>query len=513
MSASNVPTALTIHELLSRIFLFASQQSIATSMQVSSFWATVGKPELWRVLDTRRDLEGLLKILLPWTEGFEFWPVSDEEAKAIDWDRFLTFSTLVHHLRVSEDELDDTQKIVASVLGFISRTHAVSTVFPNLRTLQCPIDEVMLQPTLDLLHTGVQSLYLVHQEYPYITDPLRDLIPCKQLSSLVYLEVFGYDEIEDLLPTFLVLQQLPHLATIVLPSHTMNTTMLGVLSLYPALKEINTKRNPDSHPCDGKHLLIRQLKKDAFPVLTSLTISVCTSQLSEILDNEHFPSEIESLVLESVDCRDDLPVVEVYSKLAQKFGTASKLQLCDVVKTEASSFTSLRPFLHWNLTQLKVETPPGNPLSYNCAEMEELLHSLPMIEILDLQGGFLFSYPSTVETFTINHLPLFARHCPKLLRFNIGLDATKPCNTLPHDIIPFAALQTFDLGWTFEFESFDDDEVAATLFSKLLPHYTEVMSHWSKAPLSFYRALAQLRDRKEVADRLERPGWSIPASF
>ncbi|KAG5334685.1 hypothetical protein C0989_003092 [Termitomyces sp. Mn162] len=157
----------------------------------------------------------------------------------------------------------------------------------------------------------------------------------------------------------------------------------------------------------------------------------------------------------------------IYEKVVARCQGVTELMLRDIIRDVPSSFTSIKAFLSYSLTRLEIDS--SKPLTYSQAEIERLIHSLPMIEILQLAP-----YPrltgESFGTFTFNHIPLFARHCRKLIRLAILLDTSQRWDDLPENTMTFAALRELDLGMSFALSFFAEASAVFKLFlPKLLP--------------------------------------------
>ncbi|KAG6882404.1 hypothetical protein C0993_010678 [Termitomyces sp. T159_Od127] len=319
---------------------------------------------------------------------------------------------------------------------------------------------------MTLLHPGVTTWYVEYAtDWPNFQVP----IPVQRLFGLVSLEI-GNDVTRDDLTGLSTLYELPHLATLVLYRYTVTYSVLEVLSRFPALRVIRTHVAPCTIPDCGAHRPPPPPIKDgSFRMLTVLTISGCPHQISEILDDENFPSHIESLIVESIECTEDPSPSPVFPQIVEKIPTLTEFELREMIRDVSSPFASLKPFLSYKLTELRVESYLA--LAYSASEIEELVRSLPIIEVLYLDPGTLSSHAS-FGTFQLNHLPLFARHCPRLAYLGIRLDTSYPCDTSLHDIAPFSVLEELDLGVSFGSSSVSCG--AAALLAFLLPQYCQL---------------------------------------
>ncbi|KAG5732412.1 hypothetical protein E4T56_gene11330 [Termitomyces sp. T112] len=462
----NADSVLTSTELLSHIFWFSDKNSVAKSMRVCQFWEAVGKPRIWRDLERPDGLKCLLWKLAPWNFTGPF-TVPDHQ----DWSQFLQYTNLVHFLCVKTygNLLAQMNETLALILEFISANRPAFEVFPNLCGLDIVVDDqqYLLQPSISLLHSGVRHWTIDFPRYPNRIEPFHIVLPVQRLSGLACVEIGRGVEAHDFLATCIGLEQLPCLASVVLPSHHVTSGVLQVLSRCSALQEIRTNDDDGGYgSCDMKHLLSHALRNGAFPNLSSLTLSACSVHLSQLLDDQHFPFHIRSLGIETHECEENM-WHPIYEKVVARCQGVTELMLRDIIRDVPSSFTSIKAFLSYSLTRLEIDS--SKPLTYSQAEIERLIHSLPMIEILQLAP-----YPrltgESFGTFTFNHIPLFARHCRKLIRLAILLDTSQRWDDLPENTMTFAALRELDLGMSFALSFFAEASAVFKLFlPKLLP--------------------------------------------
>ncbi|KAH0578809.1 hypothetical protein H2248_003004 [Termitomyces sp. 'cryptogamus'] len=219
--------------------------------------------------------------------------------------------------------------------------------------------------------------------------------------------------------------------------------------------------------------------------------------LSRLLDDKHFPFHIPSLTVESSVCSQN-PSFSAYPKIKKKCSRVTDFILRDVIEEKSSLFSSLRGFLSYDLTRLRVDT--FMQLAYEATEIEELARSLPKIESLFLAPqSHMFGPP--FGTFAFDHLCLFSRYCPNLIKFAVLVDTTQSCGTLTQDAVdPFALLQELDLGSTFAVDTLSN--AAAILLARLLPTYcrfTFDRFHGPSAP-TIDRLLSEARVAQEERD-------------
>ncbi|KAG6905041.1 hypothetical protein DXG01_005474 [Tephrocybe rancida] len=495
-------------ELLSQILSHSTKDSVATGLRVCKFWSVVGTPILWRELESERDLQGLLEILVPddgtMTVGYlailaSQWLICSKIPLDVDASRFFECARLVRHLCV---DLHHEHGHIITVLNFLTTTWPVSEIFPALESLEYKARQNdLLYPAIALLHSGVRRWVMDVGPGQYA---VHDLIPFSQLHNLTRIDFGQYVTVDNLQNIFVALEVLPILTTILLPPHSVTYDVLRALSRWPALKEIITDSDFDQgyDVCDGEHHPSPpSFGSGAFPELISITISGCPHQLSELLDDPNFPFDVRSLAVETMGCINDPG--PIYQKIAAKCSEVNEFVLHYTDSDSYCSFNSLRPFLHYRLTRLTIE--PYNPVSFDVNEIEELALSLPLIEYLDI-GTSALLLSSPLGKFTFDHLPLFGRHCPKLVRLGILLDVSKHCNPTQSDIVPFAKLQELNLGLTFAVNVIADLDTAVNLLSDLLPNCCQVLC--DPGVPQFRRALFNKRLTKEEGQRRERPGWS-----
>ncbi|KAG6873643.1 hypothetical protein C0995_013149 [Termitomyces sp. Mi166 len=232
-----------------------------------------------------------------------------------------------------------------------------------------------------------------------------------------------------------------------------------------------------------------------------------------LMDDEFFPVHIESLALETMECGDDDQTwTELHKTTAKRCQDITDLTLYQGVDFDkAASYADLKASFSFKLTQLKIQN--YLPLQYTAQELEDLACSLPSLEILELAPNP--SNLGSLGTFSLDHLLLFAQHCPKLVRFGTWIGAARYC-VAPPNSVPFLALQELDVGKS-PLESCGVDDVAIFL-AQILPWTCEMKwegwkidkkggDNWKALRL----LLSGLRTVMQVADRRARAELSAEA--
>ncbi|OAX32090.1 hypothetical protein K503DRAFT_805521 [Rhizopogon vinicolor AM-OR11-026] len=163
---------------------------------------------------------------------------------------------------------------------------------------------------------------------------------------------------------------------------------------------------------------------------------------------EHEPERLHTLLaILSDQCH---LLINLYIKLARVPG---QLKL---IPTNQITFDTLRPVLSFkNLTTFEVLHK--YPVNITLEEIEELASRWPSLRSLSLNEE-----PLVMSNFTLDLRALvpFARHCPKLYRLGLFMDATTARIHPTQELKPFTALRFLSVGTP---QARDPDAVAAFL--------------------------------------------------
>ncbi|KAG6909022.1 hypothetical protein DXG01_002295 [Tephrocybe rancida] len=495
-----LPSALTTPELLTLIFECCDSESNKANALVCKLWATVGRPVIWREL-TGSGFKILLRKLAPWTFTRPFEPPG-----SLDQPHFLEFSRLVRSLRVVADPAADT----VPVLNFILNAQPAVTI-PNLLTLTCSVNNGG-EDFFEQLCTFVKpELKRCTLNLPYKCSDKIVGRALQSLSGLTYLHL-RERHTETMGVLFTALQELPSLATLVLPRYTLTPHALVLLSTLPALREIkyHSQHYESEEGCSLDHPEPPCLSSGAFPSLTALTITQCPIQLARFTEDPHFPVHIRSLSIEVYECMGDEDAPNLpYTAIASRCTQLTEVVLRHPSRNFGPIFSEIEVFFVHKLTRLHISS--YLPVDFSAEEVETLIHSLVSIEYLhlDLDLG-MDDGPDTclVGPFTFHHLAEFVRHCPRLRELGINLD-THQCYrpAAPHDPLPPSPLHRLDVGWSdlpFEFQN-----STAIALAQILPNGCEVVSVCD--PRDFGQSwdyvidfLPSLRALKDFAEQQER---------
>jgi hypothetical protein len=132
-----------------------------------------------------------------------------------------------------------------------------------------------------------------------------------------------------------------------------------------------------------------------------------------------------------------------------------------LIPAKQITFDTLKPVLSFpNLTTFEIMHK--YPLNITLEEIEELASRWPSLESLFLNGEPLAMFDFTLD---LRALVPFARHCPKLRRLALFMDATTARIHPTQELKPFTALSVLSVGTS---QAHDPDAVAAFL-SHLCP--------------------------------------------
>ncbi|KAG6906613.1 hypothetical protein DXG01_012950 [Tephrocybe rancida] len=297
-----------------------------------------------------------------------------------------------------------------------------------------------------LMHRGLRSLTLLFNSHYVPAELSTDMLPSQLLSGLAHLKIGTYNNgVQPHLPGLpALLRHLLCLETIELPQYTATCQFLEALSVLPALESIVTSPVEDPvERCNGLHPESPSLQRGAFPMLTSLTISECASQVIHLLESRHFPTTITSLTLETFFRDEDDP-----ARLAifvEKCTDLNEVSIRDDSEHSRPQFRWLKGLLSTTLTRLEVKSYWA--LDLDASDINSLIHSLPSIEILYLNTSSVVDRDYRPhKPFTFNNLPAFFRYCPKLRELGITVGASRPYDIIEDASLPPSQLQILQVG-------------------------------------------------------------------
>ncbi|KAH0581487.1 hypothetical protein H2248_011203 [Termitomyces sp. 'cryptogamus'] len=183
---------------------------------------------------------------------------------------------------------------------------------------------------------------------------LTHLVLVSRLSGLVYLRIQAVMIGAESLRAF---EGLPRLAYLSLPRYSVTTEVLEILAYFPALRDIRT--NNTGRPLASvkvHHHPFIFLRSGAFHLLRTLTFSGCPCQISDFVENIHFPTQIRSLSIDTMQCNRPYYISLELQRIVKKCRKLTELALRDVIPQVVTLYSDLEIFLAYNLTRLRIDS-------------------------------------------------------------------------------------------------------------------------------------------------------------
>lgn len=272
---SQVPSALTIPELLSNIFLLLETGTLPKVALVSKHWHAISLPQIWR--DLKPTVLPLLELFCPMIYSNDGWvgllPHTlralstqltyvifqdfDPNASTADWEKFCSRASLVRTL-VHDDgskkngETSLISRRAVSELSFSASAGERPFLLPKLRTLTwvAENDQTLLQ-LLAFVSNTVEEVQIslrgssMHPSAPRVLFLLGDRLSAPKMACLG-VETF-YDEDDGIqLALGHYLKGLPTLTRIVLTGLFASPDLVQQLRLTNNLRELGINLSADN---------------------------------------------------------------------------------------------------------------------------------------------------------------------------------------------------------------------------------------------------------------------------
>ncbi|KAG6814985.1 hypothetical protein H0H93_011379 [Arthromyces matolae] len=277
------------------------------------------------------------------------------------------------------------------------------------------------------------------------------------------------DEIENLSPTIRVLQELPNLDTLCIPLYAASSDVLEAASRLPKLQRLifTGRRRKQLCTCTGVSVS-PVFTLGCFPSLRTLTIAGCASELSAIIGQSHFPTEIHTLQVYTMKCgiTGDNVLTMFHKSLVNVCPDLAHYCVRDL--DDSLSFSELRPLLSLKLCSLIVRG--REPMTISSQELNELATSLPKLTLLNLNASPIKPLHDLgiKGGLPIDMLSLIAQSCPDLRKLGLFLDTSNVPTGNILDLPPFNGnLRELDVGKSPL--DYDNLEAVTMYLSQILP--------------------------------------------
>ncbi|KAF8835219.1 hypothetical protein BDN67DRAFT_959375 [Paxillus ammoniavirescens] len=441
-----------IPELIDIIFNFLDRKTNVTNALVCKQWSQIALDVVWNEVDDLIQLFSLLKPIreakLPGERVFETPP------DANDWLRFGRYASRVRCLRFYWAKYDAD---IDHLLDDVTRTRTSLEILPNMHTLEwIYVRDDHMERCILFLHRQLRHLTVTApSKYRPRPDFYTDLCArAPHLHTLNLLIQFPGEPQEDELR--MLVRNLPELRKIVLPEFHFTSSLIEELSRAKNIRVVELGYDDDEGSGDPRNLetFAPVFAEGAFPFLCELSLVAKIDDLDRFFWSNFAPINITSLYINTYENHSPSEVHDFLVTLSQKCQFLSKLYiqlshndypLSVLVPENQLSYETMKPLLAFpNLVTF--ELLHKYPLKVTLDEIEELASRWPSLECLMLNAEPLVL--DEVEfTLDLRALLPFARHCPRLWKLGLYLNATKAeIPSIQSSIEPFRSLRVLSFG-------------------------------------------------------------------
>ncbi|KAF7433807.1 hypothetical protein PC9H_005773 [Pleurotus ostreatus] len=420
-TTSPVQHALSIRELLFRIFLYSTNQSNAVNARVCKLWSNEALSINWYSIEA----DVLLNLLEPLEETSSLWPFGISSTEA--WARFDEYAWRVRVLSFPPD-VDYPYTIFDQVLNI--KFERNRPLVHNLTAVSIDIEPDLVHRIINLFgHTSVRKLTLgpyIFDDFWGCSEPLETALKIFKsalinMPSIRTFRVSGYDESEEsstVVQAFAsIVGGIDKLEEVQIPAFWLTDPVVDALAALPVLRslEIHTADTPSP----AQFTTIPAIGEDYFPSLEALSIDIDCTQAVKWFAHPRFPKTLTALFFY-------LPELE---------GSATTDAWTHLLTVIGSQLRHLRTLRHEH--QYHVFRLPGAPHSFDTLR--------PLLSLSDLRDVSL----ETGHDMTIapNELVALFNALPRLKHLYIPHTAPVDIACLA-DIAPVAQqLHTLTLSW------------------------------------------------------------------
>lgn len=471
MSIMQPHRVLFIPELLGIILSFMDEDDHVNNACVCKQWSDITLDIIWREVD---GLSRLLTLLRPYKlKGrYNFF---DGLPDSRDWARFQKYANRVRILRFQQDnDLD-----YSGLLDDMARTRTTLDMLPNLHTLEWVYEDVdcMERATL-FMHQRLRHLIISAPPLRY-----KDKVPffldvCVRAPHLHSLDLRVPYRVQYIETAILeLLRGLPDLKKVIFPEFFLTANIVSELSRMKHIHIVQFEHGHEQGYGEEKDVDTFEpvLEQGAFPVLRDLAVTARIEDVMRFMNVDFAPINITSLYINTYVEHKPAELHTLLVMLSERCCRLSELYVLlahhitgelELVPANQITFNTLTPLLSFpDLVTFQVTHK--YPVKITLEEIEELACRWPFLESLALNEE-----PLVMNKFTLDLRALipFARHCPKLRRLGLFIDAcpTKIPPTL--ELKPFAALCFLSVGTSRA----HDPEAVAAFMSHLCPPRCEL---------------------------------------
>jgi hypothetical protein len=365
---------------------------------------------------------------------------------------------------------------ITPLLDEIARSRTSLEILPNMHTLEW----IYLRDD----HMERSKIFLHHKlRHLTITAPCKDYGPrpgfytdlCARAAHLQTLDLLiqspgelHEDEVR------ILLHNLPELRKIVLPEFHFTSSVIEELSRAKNIRIVEVDHYNEDGRGNPKNVetFAPVLTEGAFPSLLNLGLVAKIDDLDRFFRSNFAPINITTLYINTYEDHSPSEVHDFLVTLSQQCQLLSKLNI-QLLREERRrvrmpenqlSYDTIRPLLTFpHLLAFKLIH--NHPLKITLDEIEELASQWPSLEslVLNVQPRILDEDAFTLD---LRALLPFARHCPKLWKLGLYMDATEAEIPSVHSSIArFPSLRVLSVGSS----QVGDPETVAAFLSRVCP--------------------------------------------
>ncbi|KDQ27154.1 hypothetical protein PLEOSDRAFT_1106042 [Pleurotus ostreatus PC15] len=418
MYAGKTPQALSIPELLRRVFELSTDHSNRSNALVCKGWCEEALSVVWSDVHARR-LFGLLTPMR--LEDFE-WCFSRDLEEG-DWDRFERYSWRVRSLRFATCP---PLKFRQSVFNEIALGRRRVDFLPNLVAVYAPPSNTSVFPLF--AHASVRILE-IHLEFG---GRNVGLLSSRMRNIERFTCVIPHDSSWSGISS--ALKHLRSLKELTISSGCLDLDTFHTLAWLPELRSIKTSKMSSETSATIKGSKV--FPPSPFPSLKELDVHLDFPTAIEWLPIAGHSRSLRSLKIQSSSEESGADYLHLTNLVGTLCTGLESLELARAgVGSSANAVPPEKRCGVETLTKLK-SLRLGVFDARSFLELERMLEPLAMLETLSITGGY--------HKTPLYHLAVIARHCKKLNHLSLDIDTTpRPVKTSPD---PFDAIQTLHVG-------------------------------------------------------------------
>ncbi|KNZ81377.1 hypothetical protein J132_00962 [Termitomyces sp. J132] len=496
--SSTVSRVLAIPELLFMIFQFLDDASNASNVRVSKRWSEIALDVLWKEVLNLHHLFSLLAPLEQSGSTYKFIRLLESS----DWLRFERYRRRVRRLIHSSSQ---TKQILHhSVFDDVARSRTSLDILPNMHTFHW---DDSLAHSVIFMHKNVKSFALSLPKDNSIRSSIftrffEDIVTrMPKISSIDLRFEFPVKLIEG--DVIRLLSNLPNLDRITLPRFCLTTKIAETASRLGKLQTLEYQYHRYQGRGDPADIVDfrPKLTEVSFPSLFDFSTTIAFEDAIKFLTIPFSPSNLTIIYLDSPTTETPTTLSALLNAIPEACPLLKSLTLTSALfndmeltsapeKEDCVNIDTLRPLLKCpKLTSFEIEH--HYPLHLELSDIEEIATSWPGVETLVLNPQPTYLEDSNL---TLRALLPFARHCSKLQRLGLFMDATTidfPAaeSTSVYQLPTFRSLHCLTVGVSL----IQEDGAVALFLSQICPLHCEI-----EKGVTWENPVSQ-----ELADKLE----------